>query len=139
MQEVRIEEELYQRIEMDGLTRTIKRFFGAGTVIQLPFSESACNTQIEVLGLSTRSYNCLKRAGINTVSGVVGAMMEDRLWAIRSLGRRSIAEIHVSIYEFGYNSLTERGRKDFIKRLLESNQDKIDFSGKGETDCGLES
>ena len=124
MEEYKVVEEIYQAIETHGLMPTIKKLFGAGTKIQIPFSEASCNTEIEKLDLSVRSYNCLKRAGLNTVSRVIDAMHEDSLWKIRSLGKNSRAEIHVRIYEFGYYNLSERGRRNFAKTLLELNRDK---------------
>ena len=63
MEKNKIIEELYQAIETFGLMPTIGKVFGVGTRIQIPFSESACNTKLEDLDWSVRSYNCLKRAG----------------------------------------------------------------------------
>lgn len=124
MEEYKVVEEIYQAIETYGLMPTIKRLFGAGTRIQLPFSETSCNTEIDQLDLSVRSYNCLKRAGLHTVGKIIDAMHEDSLWKIRSLGKKSRAEIRVMIYEFGYSSLTERSKKNFAKSLLELNKDR---------------
>jgi len=47
---------------------------------------------IEVLSLSIRAYNCLKRANINTI-GRLAVMRDDELLAIRNLSLNSIAEI----------------------------------------------
>lgn len=47
---------------------------------------------IEDLDLSVRSFNCLKRAGINTVKDLV-AMTEDELIKVRNLGRKSLEEV----------------------------------------------
>ena len=124
MEENKVIEEIYQAIECHGLMETIKKLFGAGTKIQLAFSDSACNTEIEKLNLSIRSYNCLKRAGLNTVDKVIDAMQENKLWSIRNLGKGSRAEIHVRIYEFGYYNLNERDKKNFVKSLLELNKDR---------------
>lgn len=124
MEEDIIIEDIYQIIENNGLIPTIKRLFGAGTKIQIPFSEKACNTEIENLNFSVRSYNCLKRAGLNTVSDVIDAIHEDRLLTIRNLGKNSRAEIHVKIFKFGYYNLTDCGKKNFIKSLLESNNER---------------
>lgn len=135
MEEYKVIEEIYQAIENNGLMPTIKKFFGAGTRIELPFSEKSCNTEIENLDFSVRSYNCLKRAGLHTVSNVIDAMHEDSLLKIRSLGKNSSAEIYVKIYEFGYYSLTERGKKNFVKSLLELNKDKYTVTNLGETLC----
>lgn len=124
MEENKVVEEIYQAIENHGLMPTIKRLFGAGARIQLLFSEKSCDTAIEELDLSVRSYNCLKRAELNTVRQVIDAMHKDSLWLIRNLGKNSRAEIRVRICEFGYYSLSERGKKDFVKTLLDLNQDR---------------
>lgn len=47
---------------------------------------------IDVLDLSVRSYNCLRRAGINTLGDLL-SISEDELYFIKNLGRKSIAEI----------------------------------------------
>ena len=124
MEEYKIIEKIYKTIERDGLMPTIKTLFGVGTSLQLPFTKTACDTEIEHLDLSVRSYNCLKRAGIHTVRQVIDAMHGDKLWKIRNLGKNSRAEIHVIIYEFGYSLLTERGKKEFVKSLLKLNEDR---------------
>mgnify|MGYP002518398487 CR=1 FL=1 len=125
MEEYKLIEEIYQTIETHGLMVAIEKYFGVGARIQLPFSESSCNTEIEKLDLSVRSYNCLKRAGLHTVNNVIDAMNGDSLWKIRNLGKNSRAEIHLRIYEFGYYNLSEKWRKDFVKTMLELNRDNI--------------
>lgn len=55
---------------------------------------------IEELDLSVRSYNCLKRAEINTVSDVV-AMTEPELMKVRNLGRKSLDEVKAKLDELG--------------------------------------
>ncbi|QQE78505.1 DNA-directed RNA polymerase subunit alpha [Alicyclobacillus sp. SO9] len=47
---------------------------------------------IEELDLSVRSYNCLKRAGINTV-GELSSRSEDEMMKVRNLGRKSLEEV----------------------------------------------
>ena len=47
---------------------------------------------IEELDLSVRSYNCLKRAGINTVEDLCAKSMDD-LMKVRNMGRKSLDEI----------------------------------------------
>jgi DNA-directed RNA polymerase subunit alpha len=47
---------------------------------------------IEELDLSVRSYNCLKRAGINTVAELVQKNEEDMI-KVRNLGRKSLEEV----------------------------------------------
>jgi DNA-directed RNA polymerase len=47
---------------------------------------------IDELELSVRSYNCLKRAGINTVSELTSKTPEDMM-KVRNLGRKSLEEV----------------------------------------------
>lgn len=53
---------------------------------------SALDTNIEDLDLSVRSYNCLKRAGINTVENLV-SMTEEEMLKVRNLGKKSFDEV----------------------------------------------
>lgn len=55
-------------------------------------SDRALDMPIEELDLSVRSYNCLKRAGINTV-GELCAKTEDEMMKVRNLGRKSLEEV----------------------------------------------
>ena len=50
------------------------------------------NKSIDELELSVRSYNCLKRAGINTVEDLCAKTMDD-LMKVRNMGRKSLDEI----------------------------------------------
>ena len=47
---------------------------------------------IEELDLSVRSYNCLKRAGINTVEDLTNRTEADMM-KVRNLGRKSLEEV----------------------------------------------
>ncbi len=119
-----ITEKIYEQIKSEGLMATIKNAFGVGAKIRLPFTEKACETPIEELNLSVRSYNSLKRVGVNNVGKVVEYMQNDKLLTIRNLGKNSKKEIHVKIYEFGYNRLSEKGKKAFIQDLYDLNESK---------------
>lgn len=55
---------------------------------------------IEDLDLSVRSYNCLKRAGINNVSDLV-QKSEDDMMKVRNLGRKSMEEVKKKLIELG--------------------------------------
>jgi len=55
---------------------------------------------IEDLDLSVRSYNCLKREGINTVSELV-ALSEMQLMNIRNFGQKSVDEVKDKLVELG--------------------------------------
>ncbi len=55
---------------------------------------------IEELDLSVRSYNCLKRAGINTVGELV-RKPEDEMMKVRNLGKKSLEEVEQKLDELG--------------------------------------
>jgi len=54
--------------------------------------EKVLEMTIEELDLSVRSYNCLKRAGINTVEDLISRTEEDMM-KVRNLGRKSLEEV----------------------------------------------
>ncbi|MBE5921007.1 MAG: DNA-directed RNA polymerase subunit alpha [Pseudobutyrivibrio sp.] len=55
---------------------------------------------IDELELSVRSYNCLKRAGINTVAELCDKSPEDMM-KVRNLGRKSMEEVEQKLSELG--------------------------------------
>ena len=55
---------------------------------------------IEELDLTVRSYNCLKREGINTVSELI-ALTEDQLMNIRNFGSKSVDEVRDKLHSMG--------------------------------------
>ena len=57
---------------------------------------------IEELDLSVRSFNCLKRAGINTVEDLVSKSEEDMM-KVRNLGRKSLEEVIWKLAQLGYS------------------------------------
>ncbi|MEG0507670.1 MAG: DNA-directed RNA polymerase subunit alpha [Longicatena sp.] len=57
---------------------------------------------IEDLDLSVRSYNCLKRAGIQTVEELT-QRTEDEMMRVRNLGKKSLKEVKDKIYDLGLN------------------------------------
>lgn len=56
---------------------------------------------IEDLDLSVRSYNCLKRAGINSLEEII-ERTEEELFKIRNLGRKNLEEIECKINGLGF-------------------------------------
>ena len=61
---------------------------------------------IEELDMSVRSYNCLKRAGINTVQELIQRSEEDMM-KVRNLGRKSLEEVMEKLEEFGLSLRNE--------------------------------
>lgn len=63
--------------------------------------ETTClQKTLEELDLSVRSYNCLRRAGKNTV-GDISKMTEVELSKVRNLGRKSAEEVKAKLAEYG--------------------------------------
>ena len=60
----------------------------------------ALEMSIEELELSVRSFNCLKRAGINTVEELIDKTPEDMM-KVRNLGRKSLEEVLGKLIELG--------------------------------------
>jgi len=56
---------------------------------------------IEELDLSVRSFNCLKRAGINTVEDLINKSEEDMM-KVRNLGRKSLDEVVEKLNSLGF-------------------------------------
>lgn len=62
--------------------------------------EKVLEMNIDELELSVRSYNCLKRAGINTVEELTNKTPEDMM-KVRNLGRKSLEEVLAKLKELG--------------------------------------
>ena len=63
--------------------------------------EKALEMTIEELDLSVRSFNCLKRAGINSVEDLINKS-EDEMMKVRNLGRKSLEEVMAKLDSLGF-------------------------------------
>ena len=72
---------------------------------------------IDELELSVRSYNCLKRAGINTVEELCNRTSEDMM-KVRNLGRKSLEEVLAKLKELGLELNPERGIRNITARIV---------------------
>ncbi|MGO1434045.1 MAG: DNA-directed RNA polymerase subunit alpha [Canibacter sp.] len=90
-------------VELFGLARELNTAAEGVEIGQAPVeaaTESELAIPIEDLDLSVRSYNCLKREGINTVSELV-ALSEAQLMNIRNFGQKSVFEVRDKLLEMG--------------------------------------
>lgn len=71
-------------------------------------SNDKLDKKIEDLDLSVRSYNCLKRANINTV-GELTQKTEEEMMKVRNLGRKSLKEVVVKLREIGLDLKASSG------------------------------
>ena len=70
-------------------------------------TQKVLDMNIDELELSVRSYNCLKRAGINTVAELTNKTPEDMM-KVRNLGRKSLEEVLAKLKDLGM-SLSNAG------------------------------
>ena len=97
--------------------------------------------KIEELDLSVRSYNCLKRAGINTV-GELAQKTSEEMMRVRNLGRKSLKEVIQKLHEIGLD-LRQSYDSDFLDGDENEHNDAIidsldgyedsEFVGEGES------
>lgn len=69
---------------------------------------AAPDVRIEELDFSVRTYNCLKKANIQTVADLVQAS-EEELMNIRNFGRKSLVEVQDKLAQFGYTLVGSTG------------------------------
>ena len=69
-------------------------------VTQLIYKGKVLEMTIDELDLSPRAYNCLKRAGINTVEELTKKTSDDMM-KIRNLGRKSLDQVLEKLDELG--------------------------------------
>lgn len=68
--------------------------------------EKILEMTIEELDLSVRSFNCLKRAGINTVNDLI-ERSEEEMMKVRNLGKKSFDEVKEKLRSLGYDLSSE--------------------------------
>lgn len=68
--------------------------------------EKVLEMTIEELDLSVRSFNCLKRAGINTVEDLI-SKSEDEMMKVRNLGKKSLEEVIAKLKSLGFDLTRE--------------------------------
>ena len=64
--------------------------------------EKVLEMTIEELDLSVRSFNCLKRAGINTVEDLINKS-EEEMMKVRNLGKKSLEEVIAKLKSLGFD------------------------------------
>ena len=126
MNENAIVEELYKTIQKRGLMNTLCDVFGKGCQMELGYTQQLCETNVSEIDLSVRSYNALMRANCKTIGDAITAINEGKLFAVRNLGVKSIAEIRRLILEYGYAKASERRKKEFLHRLVQFNPKQRD-------------
>ena len=107
-----------------GITATLYLYYGVNIRIKIGYTRKTCETSIDEMQLSVRSWNALKRAGVNTIGELIDIIQGDGLMKIRNLGRKSMVEIKTKILEQGFMDLSEREKTKFFEYLIENNSMK---------------
>ena len=107
--------------QLDGVNLHEKH--GAQFHFRMHLTQSMCDASLEVLDLGVRSYNCLKRAGYNTVGNLVDALASGTdLKTIRNCGKTSVREIQERLFLYQYNSLPADKQNDYLMEVVQMNR-----------------
>ena len=113
--------ELFNAVEKYGLIKVIHKTIGNGARMNLGFTKNVCNISIEELSLSVRGFNVLKRSNLDTIGDVIDAMNDKKLMSLRNLGEKTSREIKTKIVNFGYDSMSDKDKKDFLREIIDLN------------------
>ena len=104
-----------------GIVDTLHRVFGKNIQVNVGFSVNTCNSSIEELALSVRSYNALRRANVTTLGDLIERLNEGGLKSIRNLGAKSFSEIQTKIMVYGFELLSDKEKEEFFRYLVDNN------------------
>ena len=91
---------LNEHLSMLSDLSNLEKYDSVLEVKEVPVVNTLNNMTIEDLDLSVRSYNCLKRAGIQTVQELI-LRTEDDLSKVRNMGKQSIKEVKDKVANLG--------------------------------------
>ena len=107
----KIEQEiLYLRKKLWNITNNSEVF------VEESREELLLDIDIEIIDLSLRSYNCLKRAEINTIRDLTKMSVNDLL-KVRNLGKKCVEEIQNKLNEMGYH-LKDQEEDEIYGKIL---------------------
>ena len=85
-------------------------------------SDKFYETDIDVLDLTTRGMNGLKRSGIRTIGELIDYVAgPDSLLHIRGMGKKTADEILHRVYLYQYSILPKERRGDYLFKVMELN------------------
>ncbi|HEU4751762.1 MAG TPA: DNA-directed RNA polymerase subunit alpha, partial [Armatimonadota bacterium] len=97
---------LFFDVSSERVTRVLEEQFAPAA---RPAGPGAPDVRIEELDFSVRTYNCLKKANIQTVADLVRTS-EEELMNIRNFGRKSLVEVQDKLAQLGYGLAGGTGR-----------------------------
>ena len=100
----------------------IKERRGGKLRFPIYINKELMNTELDVLELSVRSSNCLRRVGYHTIGELVeGIESREDLRKIRSCGVKSVDEIMEKLFCHQYMILPENRKVKYIQEVLQLN------------------
>lgn len=95
---------------------------------EVRLSETQCRQDIAVLDLSPRAYNCLRRAGYNTIGCILDHCHDSedesskkQLLRLRNLGKGTADEILIKLFFYQFSVLPEGRKKRYMQSVVEMN------------------
>lgn len=86
---------------------------------RLYMTKEMLGAPLDILDLSTRASNCLRRAGYITVGQLLEAMDSGlELSNIRNCGKTSIIEIKTGLFLFSFNNLSSERRERYLEEMV---------------------
>ncbi len=95
--------------------------------------EKILEKSIKELGLSARSFDCLKRAGILTIKDLVNKTESD-IMKVRNLGKKSLDEVSAKLYALGLDFADEEEKRQEERKKITHEQRKARKQGLKEND-----
>ena len=102
---------------LDGVT--LREKHGGNFKFRMYMTKEMMSAPIEVLDLSMRPANCLKRAGFKTVGDVVKAVApEQGIGNLRNCGKKSVREIKEQLFLFNYNCMDAKRQEAYLQEVV---------------------
>lgn len=121
---MKVNEEFHQIRQILNLIPDAHLKTGRGKKFNFPIymTESLANTEITALELNPRSYNCLRRVGINTIGDLCeNISCSSDLRRIRNCGTTSVEDIMDHLFAYQFSVLSQERKVKFLVRVVEMN------------------
>ena len=113
-------ENFHALVEKEGLIKAVRQVFG-NAVVKMPFIKTVYDRPIDELGLSTRSWNCLRRYGIVKIDQLLNELQRDTFSRMKNLGVKSFTEIKTKVLNYGYKNLSKTEQLNFLSEIIKDN------------------
>ena len=134
--------EVSNMIQLDeSVTREMNKYLEGTTIEEImirnrrmfhfpaSFTSSQLNQDIDVLDLNPRAYNCLRRAGMNTLRDLIARnkttdneSSKQRLRKYnRNLGTKTAEEILIKLFYYSFRMQPDSMKKEYMQQVMDSN------------------